>query len=538
MGIMQTLGLRPGPVREAITAGPDPRLEELSREVDSLTLNLEYARESLVDLQRENVGWATVGAESIEVDHGALVRNANLVRAFSGMNPLMVRAKAVRAAYVWGSGCTVAASDTGRDEVTAAVQDVVTAFYEDTGNRAAVFGDQAREALENDNFDDGNVFIAHWVDPMTGGVKVRTIPFDEVVEIHTAPGDRSTPHFYRRRWTEQTIGSTATNTLEALYPALDYDPLEQPKQAPDGTPILWPGTVTTGKGLVRASGAAVYHVKVNPVGRGRKWGVGDGFAAMPWAKAYKGFLEDCAQLYHALAKIAHVISSKTDKTQTARAAAQAANGPAGGTLYGSDLQSNTPSYSGIDPVKGRPFAAMVASAVGLAVTILTADPGQEGARAVAETLDKPQRMLFEARQRVWAEFIRASIGYRVKWAVQAPRGELRQFGTIGREGDRTSPVFRGVDVPTIQVDFPPIEDANMTALVEAVQKADATGKMPPLETLRLLLRAFEVDGADLIIEKFTDNEGNWVDPTATAADAAGQAAANALRNGGNPADVL
>ncbi|MDI3330693.1 MAG: hypothetical protein QJR09_08155 [Micrococcus sp.] len=515
------------------TQAADPKVAELSAEVDTLTYRLE---ESLAQLRAENAGWDIVGAESdTNPSHEVLVRDANLVRASSGMNPLMVRAKAVRGAYVWGGGVTVEAASTG-EQGTQDVQQVVTEFFEDAGNQAAVFGDQAREALEGDLFDDGNVFIGHWVDPWAGGTKVRVIPFDEIVEIHTAPGDRSVPQFYRRRWTEQGIGDTTPRTLEALYPALDYDPQTQPKQAADGTPILWPGTITTGKGLVKATGAAVYHLKVNPVGRHKKWGRGDGFAARPWAFAYKGFLEDCKALYHALAKIAHVLSGTKDKVQLARTGQQMQNGPAGGTVFGNDLQVNTPSYSGIDPKSGRPFAALVGAAVGLPVTVLTADPGQEGARAVAETLDKPTRLLFESRQRLWAEFFRASIGYRVKMAVLAPRGILK--GRIDREGDRTVAVFTDKTDAAIEVTFPPIEDANLTTVVEALAKADATEKMPPLEVMRLLLRAFEVEGADEILKKYTDDEGEFIPPATATADAAGQAAANALRNGGDPSEIL
>ncbi|VXA92602.1 hypothetical protein [Citricoccus sp. K5] len=531
MGILQTLGLRQSPaVREALTAGPDP---VVVAEVDSLTFKLEKAQEAIADLQRDNAGWARIGAETVEVDHSTLVSNANLVRAFSGMNPLMVRAKAIRGAYVWGAGCTITAPDNGQIEGRRSqdVSAIVDAYVKDAGNKAAVFGEQARMDLEGDLFDDGNVFVGHWVDPLLGTVMARVIPFDEVTDKLTAPGDRATTHYYLREWTEQLNTEGTPRRMAAWYPDIDFDPINKPSVI-KGKPVLWPGKTTPGYG----GGAAICHVKVNGAGRSRKWGVGDGFPAIPYARMYKEFLEDCWNLYKALSKIARVISSKTDKTQTARAAAQATNGPAGGTLYGSDLQANTPSYSGIEPVKGRPFASMVAAATGVAVTILTADPGQEGARAVAETLDKPMRLTFENRQKLWAEFIRASVGYRIKQSVKAPRGELK--GRIEQVRDRTQVVFADETDQTVTVDFPPIEDDNLTILMDAVKIADETGKMPPVEILRLILRAFNVENADDIIDDALDDDGNWIDPNQTAADAAGQAAANALRNGGNPADVL
>ncbi len=503
---------------------------QLRSELQLATLQLEQAMESVQDLQRENVGWAQIGAGlDSDPSHDTLVNNANLVRAFSGMNPLMIRAKVVRSSYVFGSGVDISATTGTEDEgVAQDVSEVVTKFVDDPANQAAVFGEQVRIELENDNFDDGNLFFAHWVDPMTGEVQVRTLPFDEVTEVYSAPGDKTVPWYYLRQWTEQNDNGQDVQR-KAWYPDLDYQPAAKIRTL-KGHPILWPGKVTAGYG----GGAAVYHLKVNTVGRSRRWGVGDGFAAMPWAKSYSGFLSDCAKLYQSLAKIAHLVSGSKNKTQMARSAAQAQASPAGGVLYGSDLQLQTPNFSGINPNHGRPFASMVAMATGVPVTILTADPGQEGARAVAETLDKPMRLVIEGRQSLWAEFYRASCGFAVEQAVFAPRGPLK--GTVVQLGDRKVVQFTDDTDPTIEVVFPEIEDNNVEHLVESIVKADATGKLPPLVTLRLLLRALELEDAEQILEKYTDPEtGEWLDPQVSADAAAGNAAADEFRRGRTPA---
>ena len=534
MGIRDWLGLNPA--QEQAVPQPDTsdaQTEQPSHQAEMYEITIQRAMETIADLQRENRGWQLVGMEAVDgTDHGVLLRNADLVRAFSGMNPLMVRAKAVRQAYVWGGGVDITTRSADEDDYRGQdVTAVVDEYLNDTGNQAAVFGPQARMELEGDNFDDGNIFFAHWVDPLTGGVKVRTLPFNEITEKMTAPGDRTTTWFYLRTWTEQLPNEVRPRTKKAWYPDIDYDPVTK-VQAIGGVPVLWPGTVTPGYG----GGAAIYHMRVNPVGRSRKWGVGDGFAAIAWAKGYKGFLEDTIHLYHALAKIAHVISGSKDKAQLQRTALQSAQSPGAGTLYGNDVQLQTPSFTGIDTSQGRPYAAMVAAAVGLPVTVLTADPGQEGARAVAETLDKPTRLLFEARQEVWAEFIQASVGYKIKQAVKAPRGPLK--GWLEQVRDRTEVRFRDETDPTVQVDFPSLEDDNLQVLVDAITKADATGKFPPLETLRLLLSALKVEGIEEILEKFTDAEGNWIDPTGASDDAAARAAIDRYRQGGDPSEVL
>lgn len=496
---------------------------------------MERAMERMVSFA-EDRGWqAITTAYENEVDREGLTRNANLVRAFSTMNPLMKRGKIIRTAYVFGEGVTIAARDQG-DGNHQDLEAVISGYLEDEGNRDAVFGAQAREALEGDLFDDGNVFVGHWVDPLTGWVQVRTFPFDEITEIVTKPGDRSVPWFYKRQWVETPLTATGYAKAEhktAYYPALKHQPATQMKVL-NGHPILWPGKAYPGYG----SGAAIYHMKANALGRDRLWGIGDGYAAMLWAKAYKEFLEDWKDLMRALSKIAWHFKDRKGGTQHARTAAQiAASGDAGGISYGS-MEVEAPNRSGatFDATSGRPLASMVASALGVTVTILTADPGQEGARAIAETLDRPQRLEMMARREVHAEFYRASCAFAIEQAVMAPRGPLK--GRVERDGDRLTTVFGDDTDPTVEVTFPTLEDLDQKELIESIAMADATGKLPPLETLRLLLVALGYEDVAEMIKEYSDDEGNWVDPSATAATAAGQAAADQLRRGEDPSDTL
>ena len=44
--------------------------------------------------------------------------------------------------------------------------------------------------------------------------------------------------------------------------------------------------------------------------------------------------------------------------------------------------------------------------------------------------------------------------------------------------------------------------------------------MPPLETMRLLLRALKVRDVDEIVDAWTDEDGNFINPDVTAGDAA------------------
>lgn len=70
------------------------------------------------------------------------------------------------------------------------------------------------------------------------------------------------------------------------------------------------------------------------------------------------------------------------------------------------------------------------------------------------------------------------------------------------------------------VNWPDMKELDPLKLVEAISTADGTGKMPPVETLRLLLTALRVQDVDEVIEAVTDENGEFVDPGIAAAAAA------------------
>lgn len=183
----------------------------------------------------------------------------------------------------------------------------------------------------------------------------------------------------------------------------------------------------------------------------------------------------------------------------------------------------------MDPDLGRPYAAMVAAGVGLPVTVLTADPGQEGARAVAETLDRPMRLAFQARQRVWADAYRASILFKLRACVDAPGHPLK--GTVQQVGDRKLVDWPAGQEPIIDIVFPDIQDDNMAALIEAGVKAAGTGALHPLTIARFLLQALEVEDVEGELEKITGPDGEWMNPSLAADVAAGLDAARRARQG-------
>ncbi|PZR55234.1 hypothetical protein DNL40_02365 [Xylanimonas oleitrophica] len=526
-----------GRIRQALGLQESAVVTEAIDRARAAEANLALLTESVLDLERtlEDKGWRRLDAQgAAEFSREGLRTAARLSRVMYLANPLIKRGLSVRQAYVWGQGVQIAARAKGADggeDVNAAVQ----RFLDDPGNRSALTGDQAHEQLEIALGTDGNVFLACFTNPRTGFVQVRSIAFDEIDDVITNPDDKDDPWYYLRSWTSQVLKADGTGfeTVQekAYYPALTYRPRTRPK-AIGGVEVRWD--------------APIYHVKVNALD-GAKFGVGDAYAALPWARAYKDFLSDWALLVKALSQFAWKASAK-NSSRAAGMRQALARRPQGEAPAGNEnnvgstavlpadvtLEAIPKTGATIDSESGRPLAAMVGAALDVPVTTLMSDPGQTGARAVAETLNLPTKLAMRQRQTVWTEAHRAILSYVIREAVRAPQGGLR--GAIGRDDftGREVVTLAGATDQTIEIDWPSLDETPLETIVKAIVDADATGKLPPLVIAKLLLQALGVKDADEIVEQMTDADGNWIDPYASV----GQAVVDAFRRGNDPARVI
>lgn len=369
---------------------------------------------------------------------------------------------------------------------------------------------------------DGNMYTILFTDPKTGFVRVRTLDPLEVTDILMNPEDRSEPWFYRRDFEETTIGErtakVTTRQRTVWYPALNYDPT---KKFPviDGNPVDW--------------SASVYHTAVNRTG---KFGLGDAHPALPWARAYTSFLDDWAKLMKSLARIAWKMSGKKSGAQQMRSQLNGLTEAGGVAAMDPSAQLEAVPKTGatMDAESGRPLATMVAAAFGIPVTTLMSDPGQTGARAVAETLNQPTRLTMQGRRDVWTETYRAILNHVIDQAVLAPQGPLKGGVTVDPYTQQREVSLGSAEDRTITFTWPELDDTPIDQLVKAITDADATGKLPPLETMRLLLRALGVRDVDEILDQFTDDAGNFIDPNVSAGDAA----ISAYNRGEDPASVV
>lgn len=497
--------------------------QHLAVQLAGAEMTIDHLRESLADVQLayEDVGWQRVSAWGDQTfTHTGLKHISRLCRTMAVVNPLIRRGLSLRTAYVWGGGVQIQARATGERDGEQDVNAVVQAFLDDRANRKVLTGAAARERNERTLGTDGNLLFALPTNPRTGAVQVRRLPYDEMAEPIYNPEDATEVWFYPRTYT--LPGSSQSRTT--YYPAIGYRPhgmrVIRIRDAAYGERTLSPGDI--------AWDAPVIHLAVNDLD-GWDFGIGDAFAGVAWARAYKDFLEDWAKLVKSLSRFAwRLTADKRGKAQDAATKARTAvtadattgETPVGGIGVsgpGTSLEAIPKSGATIDSESGKPLAAMVASALDVPVTMLLADPGQTGARAVAETLDRPTELMAGMRREVWGDFYQELLAYVVDSAVRAPSGQLT--GTVTRDEWGREVIDLGEQTErTIEIDWPDLTETDPKTMLEALAKADDIDKLPPLLIVKLVMQALKVKDADEWLAQVTDEEtGEFKDPSLAAA---------------------
>jgi hypothetical protein len=513
------------------------RVDELSQALRGEQETSLLLEESLADLELslEDASWRRLTADgTMEFSRAGLKQISALCRLMAVKNPLVKRGLNLRAVYVWGLGLQLSARAVGGEDGEQDVNAVVQAFLDDPGNKAVLCSDQAHEEKERSLGTDGNVFVVCFTLPKAGRVQVRTILFEEVEDIICDPEDRATPWYYKRQWqqvtTDLATGNPVTTTRVDYYPALGYQPKPGARRAKIGdAPVHWD--------------SPVLHVKVNTPWDGAKFGIPDAYAAIDWARAYKDFLEDWARLVKSLSRFAWRATAPASKAAKVAAKISAAptadpmtarplNAGASAVMApGQTLEAIPKTGATIDSGSGRPLAMMVAAALDVPVTMLLADPGQTGARATAETLDRPTGLMAGMRRRVWTAAFTELLNYVVDQAVIAKKlqGTVRYDETGQRVVELSGDTDR-----TVEVSWPNLDELDIDKQMQAISLADATNKMPPLVTLRLMLETLGVQDVDEVLADMTDDNGDFINPGVSA----GQVAVNAFRAGQDPVGAL
>ena len=498
--------------------------------------------EAIADLQQlalEDRGWDRLlaGAQDDLTPEGRR-RIGDMCNVMTIANPLIKRGFQLRLAYVWGAGCeqTVKPGDTDREGRLPALVDEI---WSEPRNTDALASEQARESLERWLYTRGAVVLLLHTPTTTAGkptgdLIVRQEDPNHITDRITDPDDATRVWYWQRSYKTRQLRADGTpgqtKTVTVWHPDIDYHPT-----GPERLPRI-------GKHEVRWDQPLLV-VSVNqPASATEVWGFPDAYAAIPWARMSKEFLEAWYTLMRALARFAWKTTSATgagkklmDRARQAQAAAAAPlDDPAraGGHAVmdaGTTLEAIPKTGATIDAASGQPLQQMVAAALDVPLTMLLTDPGVSGARAVAETLDQPMELAMGARRRLWGAIFGRIAWHKIATAIEAGTAQIPGADVTYRDGQRTVILPDGW-APIISTEWPDYDSVPVDVLLKALRDADGLDVLPPELVARLVMTALRVKDPEEWLEKMRDEHGNllpasvWLDRTLAAGEERGEGA--------------
>lgn len=472
--------------------------------------NNELLQERIAELELalDDVGYERIGDSNFDKQFtkASIDKIAAMARVYWLKNPLIKRAVATQANYVFGQGVDVVAADED-------VQTVVDAFMDDSKNRAELTGEQAMLTKETELQVTSNLFFTFFTDPLNGATRVRTIPLSEITRIIYNPDDSKEPWYYYRQWQQpKEPGSQKYEMHQAMYPDINYMPK-------GGLPKHF-------NGIEVMALNPVYHVKTNCLSD-MEYGVSEIYAAIDWAKAYKDFLEDWYTIVKSLSKFAWKATSKSGATGMAQAkqvlegAINGGSNPMNSDLPGQaaqvwmssdnfDLAPMPKSGATVAVDDGRRALLMVCAATGIYEHYF-GDPST-GNLATAKAMEQPMLLMFQERQELWTDVFNTILGYVINQSALKPGGKLRGVMSFNDYGE--SYVDMGDTDRSVDVKFPPILQEDVNERIDAIVKSVTLSGQTPANTIDLktattqMLTALGED-TDIVDKLFPDDPKSW-----------------------------
>lgn len=455
------------------------RVDDLIAENSSLSENLALVRESVAALQimldRDNQGWTEIGylERGNDFPRETLEQAFQLGKNMYLFNPLIKRGILVQQYYVWALGYSITSQN-------AIIKDFVHKFLNNPRNEVefGLEGLKEKEAALNYS---GNVFLAFFTNRTTGEVRVRSILVNEIRDIYTNPDDAKEPWYYKRALPKENPGDP---TRHVWHPDYRYHPVDRPTSlevAGNRDPINWD--------------VPIYHIKTGGVD-GMRWGFPEIFSSIPWARAYKRFLENWSVIMESYAKVSMQMA-RTDKAKdpgaraklTAKTPEQRLIGERNGNsdvgqwmLGGVELKAVRTAGQTTSAEEGRPLSLMVAAGIGLPITFFgDVDAGNV---ATSTTLDRPTELKMRERQGSWKMWLGNVIRYAEIRSAMAPKGVLNAAGfSVLRTVNRVDQTYEYELIPPdgnpyeATLGFPDILERNATERIRAlVMGATLMGK--------------------------------------------------------------
>lgn len=274
----------------------------------------------------------------------------------------------------------------------------VQAHIDNPINKAHFFGMGARKERESALYSDGNVFYL-------GDDETRTldpVPLWEIDGDYRNPENDAQIWAYRRRWSYYPPGKSAPEERVAWY---FTDTYKSKATTSDGKLVT---TIThAGKAEKVDNGKTMFDGRVNTQ-IGWAYGVPDAVIALVWARIYRDFMTNGKIMTDALAQFAFQAVQETQKGSNNVGLQMAGVKRAGATVVTNSPNGLVPLSSagkGYDFPSGVALLAAVATAIGVSVIHLSADPGTAGGSyGSASTLDLPTLLATNDRREWHIEF--------------------------------------------------------------------------------------------------------------------------------------
>lgn len=450
---------------------------QLRTELEVSKVMESYYKEAYSDSARallaaEDIGWVKLGVSNSDITQITLQEAKEVSKRLHGYcesNPLLTRGREIRNSYQF-SGMYEIGTQKADTKISPQQWNVINSRK----NQENAFGLPALEKVEGERFAAGNAFILY----DRTKKEFQQISFQQIGDIIYNPNDPAEIWYVMREWSAMVItadGGVNEQSFKEYYPSSRWE-------RPEGgfAPRINGIPVNSDKRMI------VERVNVQP---GGNLGIPDSFAAAPWALAYSAYLSDGSKVLAALAEWAWLVKpKKRNAAETAAATVRTERGVAGTLFTDADVTA-MPTSNAIDLTTGRPLATQAASALGVSVVLLLADPSQSGSNATAQSLTDPNRRTMEARRQKNTEFLEHClelIGVKepaVEWPKMSPGTDVDEMNLIMQvwgsglfHQDEVRPAMANVAHITLAHDAPPegfILPNNQLAAQKAAEDAAA-----------------------------------------------------------------
>ena len=419
-------------------------------------------------------------------------------------SPLIRGAIDLKTRYTFGLSFSIQSENNQNKTIIQAIQD-------DPRNRLAVFSSQAIVEADHELQKGGNLYIAIW--HKLKPIQIRTWSSYEITDIITDPEDADMPLFYVR-----SFGDGKTKK----YPSL-FNEIYSESSAP--------GEVRIDPDADVDPDILVYHVYEGK-GQKQKWALSPYTAALPWNRAYEGFLLDFAAIVQMIRKYTTMFTSKGGDATINALGAQFASDQHRGSPLNSQVGeglvvSEGNDYKVVDAGSSKIvglddsvyYLSQFCTAVGIPENMLTGNP-KTGNRASAAELTANFLPLIEERQTRWSDTFRAIFSrilgnqeFNVSFPPLRSQDALTYLdslvktATLGSSTGTLAGVIRPIDFikavyESLDLKIP--DDTTIDEMVTAIQ--DKINQNPAMATAVNNLAA----AATRMNEVLREEEGNWI----------------------------